>query len=139
TEYEGMGFAIPISVAKDIVDKIIANGYVPNRPKLGISFSEVSSSQTYSMIVQIKGLPNGSVVIAAIDENSSLNGTDAQVGDLITAVNGKKLSTSGVLLDEIENSKVGDTITLSLCRVHKDYSLKEFDIKINLIEDKGSK
>ena len=139
TEYEGMGFAIPITVAKEIVDKIIQNGYVPNRPKLGISYSEVSYSQTYSMIVQIKGLPNGSVVIATIDENSSFKGTDVQIGDLITAVNGKKLDASSVLLDEIEKSKVGDTLTLSICRINKDYSLKEFDVKVQLIEDKGSK
>ncbi len=138
TEYEGMGFAIPITVAKDVVDKIISNGYVPNRPKLGISYSEVSYSQTYSMVVQIKGLPNGSVVIAAIDDNSSIKDTQAQVGDLITAVNGKKLTTSSILLDEIENSKVGDTLKLSICHINNDYSVKEFEINVKLIEDKGS-
>ncbi len=137
-EYEGMGFAVPITVAKDIVDKIIANGYVPNRPKLGITYSAVTHSQTYSMIVQMKGLPNGSVVIAGIDANSSLASTQVQVGDLIIGVNGKKLETSDVLLETIEKSKVGDTINLSICHINDDYSLNKFDVKVKLIEDKGT-
>ena len=135
-EYEGMGFAVPITVAKDVVDKIIANGYVPNRPKLGITYSAVTHSQTYSMIVQMKGLPNGSVVIAGIDPSSSLAGTKVQVGDLITGVNGKKLDSSDILLDTIEKSKVGDEITLSICHINDDYSLNQFDVKVKLIEDK---
>lgn len=138
TEYEGMGFAIPITVAKDIVDDIIANGYVPNRPKLGITYSAVSYSQTYSMIVQMKGLPNGSIVIASIDSDSSLAGTQVKIGDIITAVNGKKMDTADVLLDVIEKGKVGDTLTLSICHVNEDYSLNQFDVKVKLLEDKGS-
>ena len=138
TEYEGMGFAIPVTVAKDVIDDIISNGYVPNRPKLGITYSAVSYSQTYSMIVQMKGLPNGSIVIASIDQDSSIAGTQAKIGDLITAVNGKKLDTPNVLLDAIEKGKVGDTLTLSICHVNEDYSLNQFDIKVKLIEDKDS-
>ena len=54
TEYEGMGFAIPISSAQDIINDIIANGYVTNRPKLGIKYSAASNYQQYAMVVQIK-------------------------------------------------------------------------------------
>ena len=36
-----------------------------------------------------------------------------------------------------EGSKVGDKLTLSLCRVNGDYSLTEFDVEITLVEDKG--
>lgn len=137
-EYEGMGFAVPITVAKDVVDKIIANGYVPNRPKLGITYSAVTHSQTYSMIVQMKGLPNGSVIIAEIDPSSALASTKVQAGDLITGVNGKNLDTSDILLDTIDKSKVGDEITLSICHINDDYSLNQFDVKVKLIEDKAT-
>ena len=40
---EGMGFAIPINTAKDIVDEIIKNGYVSGRPSIGITGRNVSS------------------------------------------------------------------------------------------------
>lgn len=78
---------------------------MPNRPKLGISYFSNTSNQQYNMIVQIKGLPAGSLIIADINEDSDLANSNAQVGDLITAVNGKELSTSEVLLEAIETPR----------------------------------
>ena len=96
--YEGIGFAIPINSAKEIVDKLIANGYVPGRPKLGVT----------------------------------------KAGDMIIAVNGKNLDNSNTLLELIEESKVGDTLTLTLCRIDNNYKTSKFDVKVKLVEDKGS-
>ncbi len=140
TDFEGMGFAVPMSIVKPVVDNLVKYGYVPNRPKLGIQYASVSSYQLYSMVVAIKGLPSGSLVIAGINEDSSLVGTDAQVGDLIIAVNGKKMDTSDVLLDIINTGSVGDKITLTLCRVEsRTYKTTTFDVTLTLIEDRGSK
>ena len=44
TTIEGMGFAIPINTAKDIVDELIANGYVTGRPSIGITGRNVESA-----------------------------------------------------------------------------------------------
>ena len=138
TEYEGMGFAVPTSIAKPVAEALVKHGYVPNRPKLGIEYAPVSAYQLYSMVVSIKGLPQGSLVIAGIASDSSLANTDAQVGDLIIAVNGKDMSDSSVLLDLIETGAVGDTLTLTLCRIdNRTYKTSTFDITITLVEDKG--
>ncbi len=137
-DYELMGFAIPISSAKEIIDDLIAHGRVPNRPKLGISYYSNSSSQQYNMIVQIKGLPAGSLIIADINADSDLANTEAQAGDLIIAVNGKDLTTADILLEVIDNGKVGDTLTLTLCRVSSNYQLTEFKVKVKLVEDTGT-
>lgn len=136
--YEGMGFAVPSITVKEVVDKLIKHGYVPDRPKLGISYYNVSKSQQYSMIVQLKGLPAGSLIIGAISSDSDLVNTKAKVNDLIIRVNGKDLTEASVLLDIIDNGKVGDTVTLTLCRVSSNYEISEFDIKVKLVEDKGS-
>lgn len=139
TDYEGMGFAVPMSIVKPVVESLISYGYVPNRPKLGIEYASVSDYQLYSLVVAIKGLPAGSLVIAGISNDSSLMNTNAQVGDLIIGVNGKKMDTSDVLLDLIGTGNVGDTLTLNLCRVDgKTYQTKEFDVTITLVEDKGN-
>ena len=139
TDYEGMGFAIPMATVKSVVDNLIKYKYVPNRPKLGIEYASVDSYQLYSMVVAIKGLPAGSLVIAGISSDSTLAGTKAQVGDLIIAVNGKKMDTSDVLLDLINTGSVGDSITLTLCRVEsRTYQTSTFDVKITLVEDKGT-
>ncbi|MDD6021713.1 MAG: S1C family serine protease [Acutalibacteraceae bacterium] len=139
TDYEGIGFAVPIAIAKPVVDNIIAYGYVPNRPKLGISYAPVTNYQAYSMVVQIKGLPSGSLIIASISDDSSLKDSDVQVGDMITSVNGKKMKTSDILLDAVDNSKVGDKLKLGICRINsKTYEVTEFEVTVQLVEDKGS-
>lgn len=139
TDYEGMGFAVPSSIFRTVVDDLIQYGYVPNRPELGIKYATVSDYQLYSIIVSIKGLPKGSVIIAEIPEGSALSGTGAQVGDLIIAVNGKKMDTSDVLLDLIDTGAVGDTLTLTLCRIQdRSYETSTFDVTVQLVENKGS-
>ncbi len=137
TEYEGMGFAIPISSAKEIIDDLIQYSYIPNRPKLGITYYPVSASTQYNMIAQIKGLPAGTLIINEISSDSSLANTNARKYDMIIAANGKPLTTADVLLELIDNGKVGDKITLTLCRVNSNYSIDEFDVDITLVEDKG--
>lgn len=139
TDYEGMGFAVPMSIALPVAQALVQYNYVPNRPKLGIEYASVSSYQLYSMVVSIKGLPKGSLVIAGISADSSLANTDAQVGDLIIGVNGKEMDDSSVLLDLIDTGAVGDTLTLTLCRIEsRTYKTTTFDVTITLVEDKGT-
>ena len=139
TDYEGMGFAVPMSIVKPVVEALIQYKYVPNRPKLGIEYATVSSYQLYSIVVSIKGLPQGSLVIAGISSDSSLVNTEAQVGDLIIAVNDKPMDDSSVLLDLIDTGAVGDTLKLTLCRIEeRTYKTTTFDVTITLVEDKGS-
>lgn len=136
-EYEGMGFAVPSSVFVDIVNEIMAHGYVSNRPKLGITYVAASEYSTYGMFVAIKGLPSGSIVIYEIGKDSALAGTEAKAGDMIIAVNGQPLETPSYLSEVIEDSNVGDKLTLTLVRIHDDYSSEEFKVTATLVEDRG--
>jgi len=136
-EYEGMGFAVPSETVKEIVDEIIAHGYVTDRAKLGIKYATVSQSQTYSAVVQLKNYPAGSIIIDTIFSDSSLYNTKVQRGDLIIKANGKDLTTSDVLLDLIQNGHVGDKIKLTLVRISSDYKTTEFEVEATLVEDRG--
>lgn len=138
TQYEGMGFAVPMSVAKDIVDKIIQNGYVPNRPKLGIKYAPNSYDVNYAEVVRKNLLPKDTIVIAKIEKDSSLINTEAKEGDLIYAVDGKELNNPDVIINYLAKCKVGDEIELSMCHTNKDYSVKKFKVKVKLKEDKGN-
>lgn len=116
---EGLGFAIPISLAKPIVDELIQQGFVSGRPAIGITGSDVSErASAYYRI------PNGVLV------NSVEYGTDAyekgmEAGDVIVKVNGKDI-TSMDELNEIKNDcRAGDTITLT---VYRGGEILEFDI-----------
>lgn len=138
TNYEGMGFAIPISDAKSIVENLITYGYVPNRPKLGITYYPTSSITQYAIIAQVNNLPTGSLVIATINSDSAFTGTDVRKGDMIIAVNGKDMDTADVLLETIDGGKVGDKLTLTIARIESNYSVSTFDVTVTLIEDRGT-
>ena len=137
TDYEGMAFSVPSVTAKEVYDEIVANGYVTNRPKLGITYSPASSSQMYSMIVSLKELPAGSLIVQSVQSDSSLASQDVKQGDLITKVNGKDLDSADDLPDLIDKSAVGDTLTLTICRIDSNYNINEFEVKATLVEDKG--
>ena len=136
-EYEGMGFSVPSSVFVEVVNDIMVNGYVANRPKLGITYIPASEYENYGMFVVLKKLPSGSIVIYEINDDSALVDTDVETGDMIIAVNGTPLDDADYLPELIENSAVGDKITLSIVRIFDDYSYEEFDVEVELVEDRG--
>lgn len=134
-EYEGMGFAVPSSVFVEVMNEIVANGYVTNRPKIGITYLRASSQQAYAMFVAIKGLPGGSIIVDSVTDDSDFKGK-LNKGDLITAINGEDLKSSADLAAMIEDMKVGDSITLHVVRINTDYTFEETDVHGVLVEDK---
>ena len=133
-----MGFAIPINQAVKIADDLISYGYVKDRAKIGITYYPLSSSTQYSMIARYNNLPSGALIIKTISPDSSLANTQVKQYDMIIAVNGEDLDKADVLLEKIDNGKAGDTLTLTIGRINNDYSVQTFDVKVTLIEDKGS-
>lgn len=138
TDYEGMGFAVPSTTVKEIVDELIAHGKVTNRPVLGITYYAVAYSQTYSIIVKTQKLPSHSIIIEEIMTGSDLANKDVKSGDMIIAVNGKNMDTGDELSKVIENGKVGDNLTLTICRIDSDYNISTFDIEVKLVEDSST-
>lgn len=134
-DYEGMGFAVPSATVKEIVDELIKNGVVTNRPVLGVQVALSSQNQTYSIIVKVNNLPTGSVIIDTIMNGSDLKNKGVKEGDMIIKVNDEDMETQDVLLDAIEKSKVGDTITLTICRVDSEYNISTFDVDVKLVDD----
>ena len=135
TSYEGMGFSIPIKSAQPIINNLAIYGYVKDRPKLGITYAEAVNYQQYSMLIKIKGLPSGSLIITDINSDSSLAGTEVRQYDMITKVNGEDMTKPEVLLSKIENGKVGDKLTLTICRVDNNYQTREFTVTATLVEE----
>lgn len=138
TEYEGMGFAVPSTTVKEIVDELIAHGKVTNRPVLGITYYAATYSQTHSIIVKTHNLPANSIIIEEIMIGSDLANKDVKSGDMIIAVNGKDMDNDNVLMEAIEDGKVGDELTLTICRVDSNYNISTFDVTVKLVEDSST-
>lgn len=133
TQYEGMGFSIPSNTVKEIADDIIKQGYVNGRVRIGITGAAVTSDAQQSY-----NLPSG-IVIYSIDIDGPLAGKDVKVGDIITAVDGKKITSFNEVYSILSTHKTGDEIELSIYRVGNSdkTSDKEFKVKVTLAEDNG--
>ena len=106
---EGLGFAIPMDDVANMVSELVTNGYVTGKPILGISVEDVSEN------VQSYGVPAGAIVRAV---TPSLCGEKAglQVGDIITKIDDKEVSSASELIAAKDTYKPDDTITLTVFR-----------------------
>lgn len=132
TGYEGMGFAIPVSKAKTIIDDLVAHGYVSGRSRLGITATTISEIQA-----QLSGLPAG-VMIREISSDSDLKKSNVATGDIITKADGQTITSLDDLYAVLNKHKAGDTITLTIFSQSTGQgngSTRE--VKTKLLEDKG--
>ena len=129
--YEGMGFAIPVSTAKDIIDQLLAGGYVEGRVRLGIMGREIDGT-----MAMIYGLPQG-FMISELPEDSAFAGTGAQVGDVITAIDGNEVTSLSEISNLLLRYSPGDQVTVTLFRINEAGLGEELEVEITLLEDKG--
>ncbi|HMM05180.1 MAG TPA: trypsin-like peptidase domain-containing protein [Clostridiales bacterium] len=122
---EGMGFAIPIDIAVPVINDLIENGYVTNRPYIGISGETIDEqySKYYS-------LPQG-VHVVSIASGSPAANSDLQVDDIITAINDTAVTSIGELNNIKNQYSPGDTVSLT---VYRHDTQKTLTIKITLSE-----
>lgn len=117
TGIEGVGFAIPINSTVDIFDQLIKHGKVL-RPYIGISGSDLSKP-----VAERYNLPVG-IYVESISEDSDAINSGLKKGDVITAINGTKISTMKELNNLKNQLSIGDTITLTVYRSGEDLEIK---------------
>ena len=132
-DYEGMGFAIPVSRAEQILNSLMNVGYVEGRTRLGITGRDLSEQEA-----QFYDVPMGFLILE-IDEDSDITTAGGAVGDIICGVDGQEVSNLSEISAVLLNYSPGDQITLTLYRMSDSgqQSGSEFDITITLLEDKG--
>lgn len=154
---EGIAFAIPISTVKTIAADLIANGYVAGRPKIGVHGYEVSienynryqeNSEIWQYITNYYYANNGSILEGwYITDDSDVKYADPaktfQMGDVITAINGQKISAStSTIASILEKYEIGDKVTVTVWRLvegsssrfRKNYTIQSADIEVTLVE-----
>jgi serine protease Do len=115
---EGMGFAIPSSLAIPDIEKIIetSNGsdvaYMldSERPFLGVQISNINE-ELYAKT----GMPFG-VYISEVFENSAAYNAGLKVGDVIYSIDGKKIMDTEALFEVLSKKAVGDIVQISVAR-----------------------
>ncbi|MGD1913431.1 MAG: HhoA/HhoB/HtrA family serine endopeptidase [Rivularia sp. (in: cyanobacteria)] len=130
----GIGFAIPIDKAKQITIELERNGRVAH-PFIGVGMNDLTPREARRInddpnspiqVPEIKGILVGKIV-----PNSPAANAGIRVGDVITAVDGKRVTKGEELLNIVENSGVGKTLQLKVRRGNRtdQISLRTADLK----------
>ena len=126
----GIGFAIPSNLAKEISEKLIADGKV-TRAWLGVGIRSLGDYTEFKETV--KGVDDG-VVVYTVQPEGPASKSDLKPSDIITAVDGKRVSTPQDLKNEIRGKKIGSTVTLDVARPEGAGKVKNLKIKVKAEE-----
>lgn len=122
---EGLGFAIPSTTVKDIVDQIIQQGYVSGRPTLGISGEALSNFYQYYY-----RLPAG-LHITSVESGSYAEYYGIEPGDILLAIDDTRITTMDGLNSFLYDHQVGDVVTAVIYRGGQQYK-----VELTLTENK---
>ncbi len=128
-EFDNIGFAISMNAAKPIIEELIEHGAILGRPRIGISFLQVSDTEAM-LFGTVAGLR-----IAEISPDCDIANTELQPNDVITAMNGIEVRSADDVYDIIYKLKPGDEVEASVTRVKDDGAQEHFTIKFKLMED----
>ncbi len=118
---QGIGFSIPVSLAKHVMDQIIQTGSV-TRGWIGV---EVDGQElTPEMIDTLKLGNTKGALIRGVLRDGPADKAQVKAGDLLTAVNDKAVSDSTELLNQISELAPGKTANLSIVRAQKPMNLQ---------------
>ena len=124
TSVEGMGFAIPSNEVVTIVNELVKKGKI-TRPQLGVRVVALNGiPEAYRSRLKIKSNLKNGIYVASINKNSSASRAGMKSGDVITAVDGKKVDDVSSLHSILYSHKVGDTVNVTVNRNGRNVSLK---------------
>ncbi|HET7583586.1 MAG TPA: Do family serine endopeptidase [Gemmatimonadaceae bacterium] len=129
--YEGYGFAIPITLAKSVMDDIIKYGRV-RRAVMGVSIQPVTAEDA-----EAAGLKeiSGALVGGFPSDHSPARDAGMQAGDVITAVDGHPVDRVATLQRMVRNHQPGETIAVTVMRYGKEMT---FHVKLEQAPQEAS-
>ncbi len=110
----GIGFAIPISTAKSIADRLVQNGRIV-RGYLGVGIKSVEDAQTAAGL-GLDPTARGVLIEAITDEDGPGAKAGLQIGDVVTEFNGQKVTRAGELQRLVGDAPVNSNVTLRVLR-----------------------
>jgi len=114
----GIGFAVPVNMARRVMDEIVRYGEV-KRGRIGVAIQDLTPELAQAMNTK---QTNGAV-IARVESGSAAEQAGLHSGDLVVAVNGTVVRSGTQLRNMIGLSRIGDQVTLTVDRRGSEYSM----------------
>jgi len=108
---EGLGFAIPVNVAKNVASQLIDVGYVSGRPQIGIEMVNLTSAQDAIRY----GVRNLGVYVSRVLSDGAIK-AGFQEGDMLYYLEDIRIEQPADLTEGLANYKVGDTVQVTIIR-----------------------
>ena len=118
---QGIGFAIPVNLARGVIREILEHGHVV-RGWSGIYADDFTDDQA-----AYYRLPHGGVVITGLYANGPAANAGLRVGDILLAVNGRSLRNAQDGLTQVATEKPGVTVKL---RIQRGAEVREVECKV---------
>ncbi|MCI7726873.1 MAG: trypsin-like peptidase domain-containing protein [Clostridiales bacterium] len=115
---EGLGFAIPSTQVKEIVDQIVAQGYVSGRPSIG--FTGEALSTFYQHYYR---MPAG-LYITEVEPGSDAAKKGIQEGDMLLYLGDTRVTSTQDLKTALYDSEAGDVVEVIVYRNGQQYKLE---------------
>ena len=123
---EGMGYAIPISFAWSIIQQMVDNDVVS---ELDASYLGIAGKDITQEMSEQYNVPVG-VYVAQVVSGSGAEAAGIQTEDVITAFNGRTVTSVNTLNNIMQYISAGTTVDVTVAKASKDY--KEETIKVTL-------
>jgi len=114
----GIGFAVPINMARRVMDQIVRYGEV-KRGRIGIAIQDLTPELAQAMNTK----QTVGAVIARVEAGSAAEQAGLKSGDLVVAVNGTAVHSGTQLRNMIGLARIGDQVTLTVDRRGSEYTL----------------
>jgi serine protease DegQ len=111
----GIGFAIPVSTAKQVLEGIVKDGQV-TRGWIGVEPQELNAELVEAFKLKPEVIKTGGVIITGVLQNGPAAQGGIRPGDVITAVNGQPVSNVSQLLTAVAALKPGTPAPLTVLR-----------------------
>ena len=118
--HTGIGFAVPVNLAREVADKLITDGKF-TRSWLGIGIRGLREDEDYRELIQ--GVDEG-VVVTELRPDGPASKSALKPGDVITSVDGRRVSTANQLRAEVRGKAPGSAVTLDVIRNSKELKIK---------------
>jgi serine protease DegQ len=115
----GIGFAIPVSTAKAVLEQIVEQGRV-TRGYIGVQTQGVSSEVAEAL----KAAKTSGVLIAGVERDGPAEKAGVKAGDVLLAVNAVPTPDTATMLDAVADLKPGSQASLKLRRDQKEFDLQ---------------